>query len=103
MYIGQKKNFWVVDLQSDHRWKTIEHRDGIVKLHVDDLKTYVDKLWDNWFVDEMVAEGKEMMDSVFGEDKYDMYRFGTNDEMTKWQNGVVKLLEPNYMIEANID
>jgi len=90
MYIGQKKNFWVVDL---------EHSEWIVKLHVDALREYVEKLWDDWFVDEMVAEGKEMMDVVFGEWEYMMYVFrdegiGSRDK--------VKLLEANYMIEANI-
>ena len=53
-------------------------------------------------MDEMVAEGKEMMDSLFGEGKYDMYTFreqvlDTRDEKC------MKLLEPNYMIEANIE
>ena len=66
------------------------------------MKEYVDKLGDDWFVDEMVAEGKEMMDSLFGEGKYDMYTFreqvlDTRDEKC------MKLLEPNYMIEANIE
>ncbi len=104
MYIGQKKNFWVVDLANAKNDKMTEwQNDGIVKLHVDKLKEYVDALGDNWFVDEMVAEGKEMMDSIFGEEGYKMYKFDENDKMTEWQNDGVKLLEPNYMIEANID
>ncbi len=108
MYIGQKKNFWVADLERfaqglGTREKGLGNTDGIIKLHVDDLKEYVEKLWDDWFVDEMVAEGKEMMDSVFGEGGYYIYSFTENDKMTEWQNDVVKLLEPNYMIEANIE
>ena len=80
MYIGQKKNFWVVDLErfaqgSGTREKELDITDGIVKLHIDTLKDYVDTLGDDWFVDEMVAEGKEMMDSVFGEEGYRMYTF----------------------------
>ena len=107
MYIGQKKNFWVVDLEhfaqgSGTREKGVDITDGIVKLHIDTLKEYVDKLGDDWFVDEMVAEWKEMMDTVFGEGQYKMYTFrdqglGTRDEK------FMKLLEPNYMIEANIE
>ncbi len=102
MYIGQKKNFWVVDLQRCALGTREQGRgtsNGVEKVHVDALREYVERLWDDWFVDEMVAEGKEMMDDVFGEWKYNMYAFrdeglGSKDAM--------KLLEANYMIEANI-
>lgn len=106
MYIGQKKNFWVVDLKRfaqglGTREQGLENTDEIIKLHIDDLKEYVDKLWDEWFVDEMVAEGKEMMDSIFGEWEYEMYSFDNRCELQVHES--VKLLEPNYMIEPNID
>jgi hypothetical protein len=70
MYIGQKKNFWVVDLEHSAQGRGTREQgvvDSVVKVHVDQLKEYVEKLGSEWFVDEMVAEGKEMMDSIFGE------------------------------------
>jgi hypothetical protein len=70
MYIGQKKNFWVVDLERSAQGRGTREQgvvDSVVKVHVDQLKEYVEKLGSEWFVDEMVAEGKEMMDTVFGE------------------------------------
>ncbi|MBP6085709.1 hypothetical protein KA478_00575 [Patescibacteria group bacterium] len=70
MYIGQKKNFWVVDLQRcalGTREQGLGTSNGVEKVHVDELKEYISRLGDDWFVDEMVAEGKEMMDVVFGE------------------------------------
>lgn len=101
MYIGQKKNFWVVDLERSEQG--IVNLDAIVKLHVDNLKEYVDKLGDDWFVDEMVAEGKEMMDSLFGEEGYMMYSFEENYELQITNYESVKLLVPNYMIDSNIE
>lgn len=100
MYIGQKKNFWVVDLSGQQSVASSQLMEGVVKLHVDDLKEYVDKLGDDWFVDEMVAEGKEMMDGIFGEGWYKMYIF-REEELGDERS--MKLLEPNYMIDANID
>ncbi len=105
MYIGQKKNYWLVDLQLITNYELqIASKDKawIHKLHVDNLKTYVDDLWDNWFVDEMVAEGKETMDTIFGEGGYDMYSFQNNYELEITKKDSTKLLEPNYMIEANV-
>lgn len=108
MYIGQKKNFWIVDLKhfvegTGKREQEIENKEGIVKIHIDHLKEYIGSLGDDWFVDEMVAEGKEMMDNLFGENQYIMYSFAENDELQNTNYESIKLLEPNYMIEANID
>ncbi len=103
MYIGQKKNFWVVDLQRcalGTREQGLGTSNGVEKVHVDELKEYISRLGDDWFVDEMVAEGKEMMDVVFGEWEYMMYVFRDEGVGSKDK---VKLLEANYMIEANID
>lgn len=106
MYIGQKKNFWVVDLEKVDSSQSIVNRENwIVKLHVDNLKGYIDTIGDDWFVDEIVAEWKEMMDAIFGEGKYKMYSFMEHYELwiMNYEWKTVKLLEPNYMIEANID
>ncbi len=104
MYIGQKKNFWIVDLAKTKNDGMVEwHHDGVVKIHVDEMKEYVDSLGNNWFVDEMVAEGKETIDRLFGEWKYSMYQFIDTDRTTEWQNNETKMIDPNYMIDANID
>jgi hypothetical protein len=68
MYIGQKKNFWIVDLE---KIGDVE----IKKLHIDNLNEYISSLGDERFVDEMVAEGKETMDAISGDGEYDMYSF----------------------------
>lgn len=104
MYIGQKKNFWIVDLAHTKNYGVAEwQQDGIVKIHVDNMKEYVDTLGNNWFVDEMVAEWKETIDKLFGEWKYSMYQFIDTDQLQITNYKLVKLLEPNYMIDANID
>lgn len=112
MYIGQKKNFWIVDLSIKSGEWVIKNKkdssatplnDAIVKVHVDQLKDHVATLWDEWFVDEMVAEGKEMIDEVLGENLYDMYAFEDELRETRDDQKITKLLEPNYMIEANVN
>jgi hypothetical protein len=47
MYIGQKKNFWVVDVGHfvpGSREQGIGSSEGFVKVHVDDLREHVEKL-----------------------------------------------------------
>jgi hypothetical protein len=106
MYIGQKKNFWIIDLQAitNYELRITNWKEGMTKLHVDQLKEHISALWDERFVDEMVAEGKETMDALFGEGSYDMYTFDGNYELriTNYEKSKTKLLEPNYMIEANV-
>ena len=72
---------------------------------MDDLKGYLNTIGDDWFVDEMVAEWKEMMDTIFGEEQYKMYSFMEHYHLwiMNYEWKTVKILEPNYMIEANID
>jgi hypothetical protein len=49
----------------------------------------------------MVAEGKETMDAISGDGEYDMYSFSGGCGLWVKQD-TIKLLEPHYMIEANI-
>ncbi len=110
MYIGQKKNFWFVDLEKVViEWDkgaiwTI--KDAVEMIHVDNLAARVNELWSDWFVDEIMAEAKEMMNSIFGE--YVQYVFSLEDvELVTWTFSVVgiketALLDANYMIDANV-
>ena len=65
MYIGQKRNFWLVDLAHENSGVE-EGKGGIEKIHIDSMKERVEALGDKRFVDELVAEGKDMMNIVFG-------------------------------------
>lgn len=126
MYIGQKKHVWVVDLKIVHverteQWEVIIDEDGEnkvqqlggrgwKKVHIDHLAEEVVQCWDDWFVDEVVAEWKETFDRCFGKEDgsgiYQMYCVVQEDIDLFLQDGEQfpheKMLVPNYMIAANV-
>lgn len=104
MYIWQKKNFRLVDCEH----KTYH------KIHLDDIATSVQWLSDNRFVDDMVAEWKEAiekcLEAVFPAGSIDdrIYTIFWWEEAhirdVLWNNlHADKMIEPYYMIDANID
>lgn len=77
MYIGQKKNFWFVDLEKVGSESQASIADAVQMTHVDELLARVQSVGDNWFVDEVVAEAEEMCASIFG--TYTKYVFTLGD------------------------
>lgn len=106
MYIWQKKNFWLVDLEKVqwHDSKTIMYSPDIVKkIHIHDIIDVVSYLDWSWFVDEVVAEAKETFDLVFGQGRYDLFSFQNHVLVDIPYISYATMIEPQYLIEANID
>lgn len=106
MYIGQKKNFWVVDLAQVTHNSMASISDAVKMIHVDNLLQYMQDLDAERFVDDVVAEAKDVCDSILW--TYTQYTFTNNDSqyvMTQiesiWLQTSV-LLDANYMMEANV-
>lgn len=97
MYIGQRKNFWWVDCGTGE----------CKKIHLDTIKEYTDTNSNNRFIDEMVAEWKQTMDELLGAENIVMYTTSIDHEKLVRELMLdlmsTQMLEPNYMIEANID
>ena len=64
MYIGQKKNFWVVDLAqvTDDSMASISQ--AVKMVHIDHLLQHMEGLGDARFVDEVVAEAQDTCRTV---------------------------------------
>lgn len=98
MYIWQKKRYRVVDIASKEHI-TDESSSAIKKVHIDELSQYIHTLEDTWFVDELVAEWKETMNQIFGENEYRVFQYEVLPTLQiVWE----KMIDPNYMISANI-
>jgi hypothetical protein len=56
MYIGQKNNFWLVDLQRSSEISLVEYIKEVKKIHSSVLREEIALVEGNVFLDEMVAE-----------------------------------------------
>ena len=64
MYIGQKKNFWVVDLAQVTHDSAASISQAVKMIHIDNLLQHIEDLDAERFVDEVIAEAKDVCDSV---------------------------------------
>ncbi len=104
MYIWQKNNFWLVDLQRAGETSLQEYIKEVKKIHTADLYAEIEKVRDEIFLDEMVAEWLEMVTAklVWLWD-IEMSTFAYDQEAVKrfWLK-LTDLIEPLYLIDANI-
>jgi hypothetical protein len=56
MYIGQKNNFWLVDLQRPSEISLVEYVKEVKKIHSSVLRKEMALIEGSVFLDEMVAE-----------------------------------------------
>lgn len=108
MFIGQKKNYWIVDLEGDFDVEVIKN-----KVTLSDLEEYVKNTLkissQELFCDELVWEWKENTENILSDLWVTMY-IHTNENINFVKNHLLeknilkpeKMLEANYMIEANI-
>lgn len=122
MYIWQKKNYWLVDLEklpedivfsSDKNdFALPKNQTYIQKISLVNLWSVLQELpkW-TWFIDELIEDAKERVESICEENNlpYTQYMFSEEDISLVKEYLIEKkipikekLLPANYMIEANI-
>lgn len=100
MYIGQRKNIWLVDLEK-LRCSCGDWQGAVEKVSLDNLVQRLEKKKGNWCLDSMYAEWltavREQLDVEI------MYVYKPEHLEHIALPEAAKLLEPHYMIDANVN